>query len=94
MGGQNHGPAAAFRLIEETLPVNLITARFSEQSLDQEAPFQRAENEVVSMMNRFAERLCGTMSPEQIRELLLKVDPFVHHPDLVAAARFCQEIDR
>jgi hypothetical protein len=84
-------PAALFRLIEETIPVNLITARFNENSLDQEAPFQQAEEEIVSMMNRFADRLCATMSAEQIRDLLIKIDPFVHYPEVVAAAQFCKE---
>jgi hypothetical protein len=84
---------AAIRIVEETLPVNLITARFSEQSLDQEAPFQRSEAEVVSMMDRLAGSLCDTMSPLAIREMLLKLEPFAHYPDLVAASRFCNELE-
>jgi hypothetical protein len=86
--------SAAMRLIEETIPVNLITARFSEQSLDQDAPFQRSEAEIISMMDRLATKLCEAMAPEQIREMLLKLEPFAHYPDLVAAGRFCVEADQ
>lgn len=83
--------SVAIRLVEETLPINLITARFSEKSLDQEAPFQRSEAEVISMMDRLAGSLCDTMSAAAIREMLLKLEPFAHYPDLVAASRFCSE---
>jgi hypothetical protein len=85
--------SSAIRLIEETIPVNLITARFSEKSLDQEAPFQRSEAEVISMMHRLARTVCETMTPAQIREMLVKLEPFAHYPELVAAARFCAEAD-
>jgi hypothetical protein len=85
--------SAAMRLVEETVPVNLITARFSEQSLDQEAPFQRSEAEMISMMDRLAGNLCDTMTSVQIREMLIKLEPFAHYPELVAAAKFCSEPD-
>jgi hypothetical protein len=95
LGLKSSRPAvsSAIRLVEETIPVNLITARFSEKSLDQEAPFQRSEAEVISMMNRLARTVCETMTPAQIREMLLKLEPFAHYPELVAAARFCSEAD-
>jgi hypothetical protein len=88
---QREALAAAMRLIEECVPVNLITARFSEQSLDQGAPFQQSEDDIVLIMARLARSLCASMTPVQIREMLLKLDPFAHYPDLVAAARFCDE---
>jgi hypothetical protein len=85
--------SAALRLVEETIPVNLITARFSEQSLDQEAPFERSEAEVLSMMDRLAGTLCDSMTPVEIRDMLLKMEPFAHYPDLVTARQFCPEGD-
>jgi hypothetical protein len=84
--------ASALRLVEETVPVNLITARFNEQTLSQDAPFERAEREMVDMIDAVGSGLCGALSPERIREELLRLEPFAHYPDLVAAARFCEEL--
>ncbi len=83
---------AGLRLIEETIPINLITARFNEQTLDQEAPFQRSESELMAMMDRLAATLCDTMTPAEIRDMLLRLEPFAHYPDIVAAAQFCKEV--
>jgi hypothetical protein len=79
--------AGALRAIEETVPVNLITARFSEHSLDQDAPFQRAEDEIISMIGRLGASLSGSMDSEEIRLMLLRLEPFAHYPDLVTAWR-------
>lgn len=74
------------RLVEETVPVNLITSRFNEGSLSQRAPFEGADLQVNSLIRDVAIRLYSTgLDREAVIACLLRMEPFAHYPAAVAA---------
>jgi hypothetical protein len=82
------------RLVEETVPVNVITGRYAVSELLQDSPYQRSERELVALLNRTACRLRAQgMSDKDVRTCLLRMEPFNHHPAVVEAMAPIQTLD-
>jgi hypothetical protein len=76
---------ALFRLIEETVPIPLITITDREQPDKTAAPFDHAKStEVLEVMRAVLSAYAGSgMRPSDALTLLARTEPFQNHPELL-----------
>lgn len=76
----------ALSVIEETIPVNLILTQFAENRSSQSAPFRGRESQLRPLLDGVVTCLSQQgLAPSAIRERLLRMEPFSHYPEIVAA---------
>lgn len=76
---------AVLQLIEQTVPVPLITLNNAEQPDSHPAPFANAGATVAELLRMTHDALRrGGATPEQARQKLLSTEPFMYYPELLA----------
>lgn len=72
------------RVIEETVPVPLITLNESERPDTQGKPFEdSSEKELSGLLKLMYDSLCVNHTPEQAKQQLLFIEPFNEYPELI-----------
>lgn len=72
------------RLVEETVPVPLITLNESEKPDSILRPFEGSVgNELTELLKLMYESLLSNFSPEQAKQQLLFIEPFNEYPELI-----------
>lgn len=73
------------RLVEESVPVALITLKEAEEPDAQSAPFEHSSSkEMISIMESIYERLLQSgMSPESAKQQLHFIEPFNYYPEFI-----------
>jgi hypothetical protein len=75
----------ALRLLEETLPIQHILAKFDEHARQQAAPFEGpSATEVEALVSESARILAGKgLRGADLRRALMLLEPFQHYPEVV-----------
>ena len=71
------------RIIEETVPVPLITLNESEKPDLQSKTFEGDDKIVIELLTDVYKSLLATSSPDQAKRLLLFIEPFNEFPELI-----------
>ena len=73
------------RLVEETVPVPLITIRESEQPDLQGQPFEDSDLDLLQklMKQMYTNLVAEGRSPDQAQSIILNIEPFNLYPQLI-----------
>lgn len=72
------------RLIEETFPVPMVVADFSESENSQSVPFKNKEDELLKLAKLYFSCLKKEgKTDDEVLEILPHVEPFMYHPEFI-----------
>jgi hypothetical protein len=71
------------RIIEETVPVPLITLNESEKPDAQGKPFEGEDKDLLELLTQVFKILLAKNGPEQAKRLLMFMEPFNEYPELI-----------
>lgn len=73
------------KMIEETVPVPLITLRESEEPENQAQPFESTEHDVIhEVMKQMYDNLISSgRKPDEAKSLIVNIEPFNYYPEYV-----------